>query len=117
MRTILPKTFDSRVNELATSQASQVPLEMHGMGGGMGMMMWLMMIIFWILILLALGGGVYWMYSQLFGASSGGSSGRITGNPTGEDAVDILAARYARGEIDEEEYTKRKRQITEEDKQ
>ena len=83
------------------------------MDGEMDMMMWLLMIVFWILVLLALGGGVYWMYSQLFG----GSYGRIAGNPTGEDAVDILAPRYARGEIDEEEYTKRKRQITEEDKQ
>ena len=95
-----------------------VILRMHGTGmdgwSGMGWMMWLLMLLFWILILLALAGGVYWLFSRLFTSSShsGPGNNTRTGNPSG-DALSILNERYARGEIDDEEYMRRKRKITE----
>ena len=60
--------------------------EWHGFGGGM---MW----IFWILILLAMAGFV------AFAARQGGGSGKRE-----KSALEILQERYARGEIDREEF-------------
>ncbi|MFC4989313.1 SHOCT domain-containing protein [Saliphagus infecundisoli] len=118
MRQALRAAFGGRMGELATSQ---LPLQMNGMDGGMwggmGMMMWLLMMVFWILVLLALAGGVYWLYSQLFGSSSDGSAGESAADATGESALEILDKRYAHGEIDEEEYVNRKKQITSEGEQ
>jgi putative membrane protein len=87
-----------------------------GWGGGMGWMMWLLLILFWLLILVALAGGVYWMFSRLFSDNSpaGSESEASTGNPSRE-ALRHLDERYARGEIDDEEYTRRKRKIVDED--
>lgn len=58
-------------------------------GHGIGMLFWLV-----ILVL------VIWFLIRLIS----GKSGKIENRP----AQDILAERYARGEIDEEEYRKRK---------
>lgn len=98
-----------------------VILRMHGAGGGMwgggmwggtGWMFTLIMILFWLLILLALAGGVYWLFSRLFSNNSPRSSASETRaeNPT-EEALNILNERYARGEIDDEEYASRKRKM------
>lgn len=95
-------------------EAVLILLRMHGIDGGMGWMFLLIMILFWILILLALAGGVYWLFSRLFGGNSTHSSARETRaeNPS-EEALSILNERYARGEIDDEEYRNRKRNIQE----
>lgn len=109
-----------RLGIILVVQFRSPALGMHGandgMWGGMGWMMWLLSMLFWILLLLALAGGVYWLFSQLFGNDSvRGSQGESSaGNPASE-ALNILNGRYARGEIDDEEYTRRKRRITEKD--
>ena len=61
----------------------------HGMGWGMGFG--------WIVPLLILG-GIFWFLA-------GRSGERKTGN---RDAEEILKERFAKGEIDEEEYRRRK---------
>jgi len=60
------------------------------------------MIIFWILIV-ALVITLIWFLVQK------GSSD----NTSGESALDILKKRYSRGEIDEEEYQRKKKQLNE----
>jgi putative membrane protein len=62
--------------------------------------MWLVMGAFWILILLLIIAAFYW----LFKANQGpGTRAR----PPGESPEEIVKKRYARGEIDEEEYHRR----------
>lgn len=75
------------------------------MPGGSGMMGYGYggMIMMWILIL-AVGGGViyfFWRQSQ---------EGRVKPGP-GEDALTILKERYARGEINREEYEQKKQDL------
>ncbi|MHB8348258.1 MAG: SHOCT domain-containing protein [Acidiferrobacterales bacterium] len=71
----------------------------YGAWWGMG---WLFMAIFWLAIILAVGGLLKW----LIGAS------RHSGVPRRKDALDILKERYARGEIEREEFEKKKRDLT-----
>lgn len=73
-----------------------------GMTGGFGFG-WIFMMLWWVLILVGIAALVKWMV-----ASSG------AGSRTGSDskALDILKERYARGEIDEQEFQKRKRDLT-----
>ena len=66
--------------------------EWHSFGGGF---MW----IFWILIIFAI--------AMLFKA---GGSDSNSGQPR-ETALEILEKRYARGEIDEEEFQRRKKEL------
>ncbi len=62
-------------------------------GGGL---MWL----FWILIFV----GIFFLIQNLAKGSSGDSS-------KSESALEILEKRYARGEIDEEEFERRKKEL------
>lgn len=72
----------------------------YGMAGGFG---WIFMVLWWVLIVVGIVALVKWM-----GASSdSGGSGR-----GGSKALDILNERYARGEIDDQEFQKRKRDLT-----
>lgn len=88
------------------------------MGGGMGGMGWMfaaLMMLFWLLILVALAGGIYWLFTRLFGNNNNTTDATYNAR-TGESttqAVDILNERYARGEIDDEEYARRKKQLQE----
>ncbi len=70
-----------------------------GFGGGFG---WVFMILFWVLIIVSILALVKWM------GTSSSASGR-----SGSDnkALDILKERYARGEIDEQEFQKRKHEL------
>lgn len=77
---------------------------MHGYGmtggfgfGGVSMILW------WVLIIVGIVVLVKWLTTS-FGA--GGRSGG------GSTALDILKERYARGEIDEQEYQKRKQDLS-----
>jgi putative membrane protein len=82
--------------------------------GGLGMMrpgmmegfgfMWLMPI-FWIVIL----GLIIWAIVAAVGRS-GESRGQ--GSPKTDSALEILKQRYARGEINKEEYEQKKKDIT-----
>jgi Predicted membrane protein len=71
----------------------------YGMGGfGFG---GFFMILWWILVIVGIVVLVKWLLGQ--GASHGGGSGGR--------ALDILKERYARGEIDEQEYQKKKQDL------
>ncbi|MHB8916316.1 MAG: SHOCT domain-containing protein [Thiobacillus sp.] len=74
----------------------------YGMGGfGFG---GIFMILWWALIIVGIVALVKWL------ATSSGGDGRRGGDST---ALDILKQRYARGEIDEQEFQKRKRDLIE----
>ena len=62
-----------------------------GMGGG-----WLLMVLFWGLVLV----GLVWLIRSLSSQSRG------------KTALEILQERYARGDIQKEEYEQRKRDIS-----
>jgi len=64
------------------------------------------MIIFWALIAL----GLVFMVKEL--TDSGEKKNAIRSSGTGGDALSILDERFAKGEIDEEEYRRRKKEIT-----
>lgn len=73
----------------------------YGMAGGFG---GVFMILWWVLIIVGIVALVKWMITS--SAGDGRSGG-------GDKALDILKQRYARGEIDEQEFQKRKRDLTE----
>ncbi len=85
---------------------------MHGwdwgyMGGGY--LGGIVMLLFWTAVLVAVVFFVVWLVRQ---GQSGGSS-KQAGGYTGdrESALDILDRRYARGEIDREEYEERRQAL------
>jgi putative membrane protein len=75
----------------------------YGMGPGMRWggwgLGWIFMIIFWGLVIV----GVIFIVRYLIGATKG-ANGK-------ESALDILKKRYARGEIDKEEFEQKKKDI------
>lgn len=72
-----------------------------GMGGPGMIFMW----IFWLLIIVGLILLIRWLVQ-----SSRGN--RPVSDPPASRALDILSERYARGEIDKEEYEQKKRDLT-----
>lgn len=81
-----------------------MPGGMMGWGlGGFGMGIgWLFMFLFWGLIFVAAVLAVRWLWAE------GRSVPRIE---SGDSALDILKRRYARGEIDREEFEAKKRDL------
>ncbi|MBI4014130.1 MAG: SHOCT domain-containing protein [Candidatus Rokubacteria bacterium] len=78
-----------------------MPWDMFGWGfGGFGM---LFMLVFWVLIIAGIVLVVKWLVDQ---ARPGGAA-----PPGGEAALDILKKRYARGEIDKDEFEAKKRDL------
>jgi putative membrane protein len=74
----------------------------YGMAGGFGFG-GIFMILWWVLIIVGIVVLVKWMItSSAENVRSGGDS----------KALDILKQRYARGEIDEQEFQKRKHDLT-----
>jgi putative membrane protein len=71
----------------------------NGMGGG-----W-MMIFWWILIIVAIAALLKWTVP-----SFGGYPGNEQRNNS-KSALEILKERYARGEIDKDEYDKKKKDL------
>jgi putative membrane protein len=67
-------------------------------------------IAFWVGLLALIFLGIRWLLRQ-DRASSQGSGGR-TGTPSAEDPLEILRRRYAAGEIDDEEYARRRKTLT-----
>ena len=68
------------------------------MWGAGGLVMMLMMLVFWGLVMAGLIVGLRWLIGQ------GRSGGR-------DEALEILRQRYARGEIDKQEFEGRKRDL------
>lgn len=73
---------------------------MDGWGGGFGMGM---MIIFWLLVLILIVTLIWFLIRK------GGESFEKNEN---ESSLDILKKRYARGEIDEDEFRRMKKEIS-----
>lgn len=67
----------------------------YGMGFG-GIFMWL----FWILVII----GVVWLVKLMIGGGAGDSSSQ-------RSALEILKERYARGEIEREEFEQKRRDL------
>jgi putative membrane protein len=70
---------------------------MHGDGSWLGIGMWL----FWILLIV--------LVVVLVRVLAGGGSATAPGHQ--DSPLEILKARYARGEIDEEEYRRRRQEL------
>lgn len=96
-------------------------IEPFAMGGGFGILalVWIAVIVaFWVLIIAGLFYGVRWLIRADRGtrltpppAGPDAGGGHQTG-PKPEDPLEVLRLRYARGEIDEEEYERRRRTLT-----
>jgi len=70
-----------------------------GWGGGWGMLGFAHMLLWWVLIILGIVVLAKWLF--------GGASRR----PGGDRPLDILKERYARGEINKEEFEQKKRDL------
>jgi putative membrane protein len=78
---------------------------MWGTGGFGGM---IMMIFFWAVIIV----GAILIFRYFTGGHGGISAGQGVGQISrGQDAMEILRERYAKGEIDTEEFEERKRTL------
>ncbi len=84
---------------LAWAQERPYDWGMHYMWGPWGIGMMLMMLVFWGLIIVALVLGIRWLVTQ----------GRESRS---DSALDILRQRYARGEINKEEFETKKRELS-----
>jgi putative membrane protein len=83
------------------------------MGNHDGFWMWgfngIFMILFWILVILAVAALIRWL-----ALPPGTPSSRAEGEPKeegGSHALDILEERYARGEIDREEFLRKREDL------
>jgi len=67
-------------------------------------------VVFWggLIVLIILG--IRWLLRQDRAASN--AHGRSMGGPQSEDPLEILRRRYAAGEIDDEEYERRRKNLT-----
>jgi putative membrane protein len=72
---------------------------MHPMWGVWGVGMMLMMLVFWGVVIVGIVLGIRWLVSQ----------GR---QPCSDTALEILRQRYARGEIDKQEFDAKKRDLS-----
>jgi len=78
-----------------------------GAGWGLGMM--LVPLFFGVLIIAGLGAGVWWLARQGFELRRRGGPALPT---SADPAADILRERFARGEIDREEFEERRRVLS-----
>lgn len=82
------------------------PGMMGSWGMGMGWPGMIFMWIFWVLIIVGLIVLIRWLLQ------SSRDNRPLASGPQAARALDILAERYARGEIDKEEYEQKKRDLT-----
>ena len=80
------------------------------MGGyGMGWFGGIFMIVFWILVIVGLVFLIKWLVQS---TKEHSSLGRYESSGTSGRALDILKERYARGEIDKQEFEEKKRDLS-----
>ena len=84
---------------LAWAQERPYDWGMHYMWGATGIGMMLMMLVFGGLVIVALVLGIRWLITE----------GK---EPRSDSALDILRQRYARGEINKEEFETKKRELS-----
>jgi putative membrane protein len=100
-----------------------------GFDGGFGIvaLIWLLIVVaFWVLVIAGLVLGVRWLIraernsrnpnppasGSPSGAPSGAGAPTLQPDPRPHDPLEILRQRYARGEIDEDEYERRRRTLS-----
>jgi putative membrane protein len=97
----LALTLAAPSSALAQGRTWEWDWSMHPMmfmWGAGGLVMMLMMLVFWGLVIAGLVIGLRWLIGQ--------------GRPTSRDeALEILRQRYARGEIDKQEFDARRRDL------
>lgn len=84
---------------LAQGRAYEWHWEMHPMWWGWGIAMMAMMFLFWALVIIGLVVGIRWLLGR----------GRDVGK---DSALEILRRRYARGEINKDEFEAKKRDLS-----
>ena len=78
---------------------------MHGFAGGLAGGVF--MFVFWIALVLLIAVGIRWLVTSTGTTASNRSSAREE-----QTALDILSTRYAKGEIDTEEFAERKKALS-----
>ena len=79
----------------------------YGGLGWLGIIGILLMVLLWALVIALIVLGLRWLIRADRGSRLGGPGA----GPRPDDPLEILRQRYARGEIDDEEYTRRKRTL------
>ena len=78
---------------------------MNGFGFGFGPVGWIFMILFWVVLIV----GAVWLTRSVF---SGWTNQQTRRTEPDLDAREILDRRYARGEIDRDEYELMKKDLS-----
>ena len=103
MNASLSSTFFSLENLVTWFLTAQAPYEwswrMHPIWG-IGMMG--MMLLFWGIVMIAGVAGIRWFVNQT----------KQTKQPRGDSAMDILRERFARGEIEKDEFEAKKKELS-----
>jgi len=86
------------MNAFAQGRVYEWSWEMHPMWWGWGLGMMFMMLLFWGLIIVGLVLGIRWLIGQAKETRS-------------DSALEILRQRYARGEINKEEFEAKKKDL------
>lgn len=86
------------------------PYGMMGYGYGAGWFGWIFMVLFWVLVVIAFVVLIRWMMygrrREWHGNGAGGDDG------ADHSAMNILKERYAKGEINKEEFEEKKKDLS-----
>lgn len=83
-----------------------------GTGSGMGLAGGIIMAVFWVAVLVAVIALVVWLVRQAQTGNSHVATTGVAGTIPVQSPLDILKTRYAKGEIDKNEYEERKQTLT-----